>query len=299
MGELVPAAENVWRGGCPPGLLRLMVVFQLAPEPWAGVAREQQPLLIAGKTAELEKALLSPTVAMIREAAEAMATGLGCTTDEVLRFCDPTAAPYQLPGSHGTFLRLDRLWGGAPLALLVAVTPMVTTWPAPISSRVIALQGKVQINGRDLEPRQFMPLSPGDRLGLDAGAQALLRRTPVASLIETALGAGLRDIVNACCHADLVIDVGGLHLQLGERLATINGRAVRLTEMENQAMEILARHPGEVQARAVMMAQLGLTNARALDRLILSLRDKLGDGLIATVYGSGYAMENLEKAAAR
>lgn len=298
MGESF-AAESAWSGACPPGVLRLLMLFQLAPEPWAGIARQQQPALAAGRPEALSQALRKPTVALIRDAAQALADGLGCTAEEVLRFCDPTAAAHQLQGTYATFTRLDRLWGGAPLAQFSAAGPLVVTWPAPVIGRVIALHGKVQVNGRDLAPGQYLPVAVGDRLGMDTGALALLRRTTVALLLETALGAGFRDVVEACCAADLELEVGGIRLHLGERLVTVNGRSVRLTALENRAMEILARHPGEVQARALMMDRLGLTNARALDRLVLSLRDKLGDGLIATIYGSGYALECLDKEPAR
>jgi hypothetical protein len=285
----------------PPGLTRLLLLFEISHSAFAATARELRRSRPQLPPAELNARLLPPAVALIRAAAQSLAEALGCGVEDVLRLCDPGAVARQLEGTHGTLRRLDRFWGGAPLVSLEALTPLVMTWPEPVTGHLIALQGKVQVNGADLHPHDFAPLPAGTVLGLDSGALVLLRRTVVAQLVEAALAAGFRDIIADCCRveAGLEVTVGPFHLQLNERLAVLNDRSVRLTELESRALALLARHPGEVQGRAAMMSQLQLTSARALDRVILSLRDKLGDGLIATVYGSGYALECLEKSAAR
>jgi hypothetical protein len=285
----------------PPGLKQLLLLLEVSNSAFAGQARALRFRRHPPEAEELNGQILPAVVALVCGAARALAEGLGCTAEEILKLCDPAATAFQLDGARGVLRRLDRYWGSVAMATVEATAAMVLTWPGPIAGRVIALHGKVQVEGCDLEHHGCAMLPIGARLGLDGGALVLLRRTPVGLILETAVAAGLHTIVADCLRAETGLEavVGPITLRWSERLATVNGRAVRLTALESRALRLLMQPPGQVKERAEMMRQLELSQARSLDRLILSLRDKLGDGLIATVYGRGYALENLEDAAGR
>jgi hypothetical protein len=295
------ASSEITAEPWPPGLTRLLLLCKPASLPLAPEARELRRRWLTQPAEEVSRQLWPHAVELIRSGARALADGLACRAEEILRFCDPGAAGKQVEGARGTLRRLDRYWGGAPIATMEAKTAMVMTWPGPTTGRIIVLRGKVEVERRETEPHSFSFLPRGATLGLTAGALVLLRRTPVGLMMEAALAAGYADVVAECLReeAGLQVTVGRFTLQLCERWATVNGRRVRLTETESRALTLLARHPGEVQSRASMAQELQLATPRALDRLILSLRGKLGDGLIATIYGSGYALESPGKNAAR
>ena len=94
-----------------------------------------------------------------------------------------------------------------------------------------------------------------------------------------------------------VIRLGGLELDEGARLVTLDGESVALTRKEFDLLLELARHPGEVVRREDLMARVWDVNwfgsTKTLDVHIRSLRKKLGDDaaeprFIETVRGVGF-----------
>jgi DNA-binding response OmpR family regulator len=94
-----------------------------------------------------------------------------------------------------------------------------------------------------------------------------------------------------------VIRIGGLELDEGARLVTLDGQSLGLTRKEFDLLLELARHPGEVVRREDLMARVWDVNwfgsTKTLDVHIRSLRKKLGDKptaprFIETVRGVGF-----------
>jgi two-component system response regulator RegX3 len=94
-----------------------------------------------------------------------------------------------------------------------------------------------------------------------------------------------------------IIRIGGLGLDEGARLVTLDGEPVTLTRKEFDLLLELARHPGEVVRREDLMARVWDVNwfgsTKTLDVHIRSLRKKLGDDpaeprFIETVRGVGF-----------
>ena len=118
---------------------------------------------------------------------------------------------------------------------------------------------------------------------LMARVRALLRRVEHAAALATA--APERDVVR----------LGPLEIDRAARKVTVDGVAVHLTPIEYQLLDSLARTPGTVLTRAVLLEQVwdwaGGSGTRVVDSHIKALRRKLGADLIRTVHSVGYALE--------
>ena len=83
-----------------------------------------------------------------------------------------------------------------------------------------------------------------------------------------------------------------LHVDLGRRAVTINGRAIHLTPREFQVICILAENRGLPVSAADLVNHLRSSNItiteNAIEVLIGRLRRKLGEGAIQTRRGFGY-----------
>jgi hypothetical protein len=283
--------ESVW----PAGLLRLLQLIELCEDPLprqVAALRHREPPLPAG---ELRQAILPLAAAMLRGTAAGMAAAMGCELAALLQFCGPDCTEPELRGTRAVQHRLDRRWGGAPIIGLEALVPLAFAWPGPVLGRLIALHGRVEWNGAVQPAYGYMALKPGDVLGMEAGAAVLVRRSPAAALVEAMHVAGFAyaEILAAGCGQTpaLLTAAGAFEFRREDHAVALNGRTVRLTPAETRTLDLLLRQPGTALSRQELTQALGLGNARALDHVILSLRDKLGDGLIATVYGTGYAFE--------
>lgn len=283
--------ENVW----PAALLRLMQLIDLCEDPLprqAEALRHRDPPLAAG---ELRPAILPLALTMLCSTANTMAMAMGCDLTTLLRFCDPDCTEPELRGARAVQHRLDRRWGGAPIMGVKALAPLALAWPGPTLGHIICLHGRVEWNGVAQSAYGYMALRRGDVFGMEAGAAVLVRRSPVISILDTMLAAGFTygEILAACSGRTptLATAAGVFQFRREDHAAVLNGRTVRLTPAETRAMELLLQQPGTALSRQEMIQGLGLSNPRALDHIILSLRNKLGDGLIATVYGTGYAFE--------
>lgn len=118
------------------------------------------------------------------------------------------------------------------------------------------------------------PFSPRE---LVARIRAILRRA------ERAQGSGE------------VIRLGEVTVDPARRRVTRAGDEVHLTPLEFDLLHHLASRPGVVRSREQLLIEVwGYrhgTGARAVDPHVGALRRKLGDGVIRTVHGVGYAAE--------
>ncbi len=126
------------------------------------------------------------------------------------------------------------------------------------------------------------PFSPRE---LVARIRAVLRRSEqtAAATAATATGAA-EEIV-----------VGALQIDVGRRRVHAAGTEVALTATEFDLLVALASPPGLVKSRERLLADVwgyrDGSGARTVDSHVRSLRRKLGDGVIRTVFGVGYALE--------
>ena len=87
--------------------------------------------------------------------------------------------------------------------------------------------------------------------------------------------------------------LGTVAIDLGKRRVEHNGDAVHLTPTEFDLLAFLARRPGVVFPRDVLLAEVwGYTDGsgpRTVDSHVRSVRRKLGAEVIRTVHGVGYS----------
>jgi DNA-binding response OmpR family regulator len=92
-----------------------------------------------------------------------------------------------------------------------------------------------------------------------------------------------------------VVRVGDVELDPERRRVRRAGETVHLTPTEFDLLEYLASRPGRVATREELLGRVWgyeiPSGARTVDSHIRSLRRKLGAGLIRTVHGVGYAVE--------
>ncbi len=87
---------------------------------------------------------------------------------------------------------------------------------------------------------------------------------------------------------------GGVELDFSMRRAFLNGREAPVTSGEWAILEALVLRQGEVVSRSELLHRAGAQPGRAagasLEVLVGRIRRKLGDGLVRTVRGEGYAL---------
>lgn len=230
---------------------------------------------------------------MIREVSEAMATALGTDADAVVRYALPRSRATELAGRHSIERRLDRVWGGHSMASLEAMTELRLIWPGPCTGHVLLLHGRGEVNAGGWNPHQTLSLSTGDTVQVEAGGVILLQTEPVALVVEAAMAAGLKPPQLQATPA--VMARRGIPTPLGRvalenQVLHLNQRQIVLTAQEARTMHSFMKTPGQVVEREELARLLGV-RPRGVDRVVVSLRNKLGDGLITTIYGSGYILE--------
>lgn len=129
---------------------------------------------------------------------------------------------------------------------------------------------------------------------LDAGADDFLAKPfAVAELRARVRALGRRGPLPA----GLVRRIGDVVLDVSARRATRGGAAVPLTAREWAVIELLALRTGRVVPRAEILDAIwddATERAGAsLDVILARVRRKLGEGVVRTVRGEGYAIEAL------
>jgi two-component system cell cycle response regulator CtrA len=106
-------------------------------------------------------------------------------------------------------------------------------------------------------------------------------------------------------HAQSVIEIGDLQLNLDARTVNVNGQRVHLTGKEYQMLELLCLRKGTTLSKEMFLNHLydGMDEPehKIIDVFICKLRKKLaavtgGKHYIETVWGRGYVLRNPEDA---
>ena len=132
---------------------------------------------------------------------------------------------------------------------------------------------KSQIRGYDLMADDYVT-KPFSIPVLVRKINALLRRNERTTAKEGII-----------IYGDLMIDPAMME-------ARVNGKAVELTSKEFDILATLAKNPGRIYTREILLDLLwdynSLVDERIVDTHIKNLRHKLGGGCIETVRGRGY-----------
>ncbi|BDD03811.1 response regulator transcription factor [Aureibacter tunicatorum] len=91
------------------------------------------------------------------------------------------------------------------------------------------------------------------------------------------------------------ISIGNLMIDRSSYTVTIDGSQLTLPKKEFELLYFLAQNPGKVYSRDDLLASIWGADvyvlARTVDVHIRKVREKIGDGYIATVKGVGYKFE--------
>ena len=89
--------------------------------------------------------------------------------------------------------------------------------------------------------------------------------------------------------------IGALEIDGGARRVRVRGEDVHLTPTEFALLSHLAERPGFVVSRSRLLVEVwgyrDGTGERTVDTHVAALRRKLGSGVLRTVHGVGYALE--------
>jgi DNA-binding response OmpR family regulator len=96
--------------------------------------------------------------------------------------------------------------------------------------------------------------------------------------------------------ASEVLRIGDIEVDTVERRVRLRGDAVHLTPTEYELLLRLAERPGQVLDRDRLLNDVwgwsnGSSTTRTVDSHVRALRRKLGDGVVRTVHGVGYALD--------
>lgn len=132
-------------------------------------------------------------------------------------------------------------------------------------------------------------------IGLDLGADDYLAKPFGMMEMVSRVKAVLRRAVPE--QAEHQISVGGLTVNLDERIVTIDGERVTLTYKEFELLRLFLSRPGIAFTREQLLSDIWGTEyygeTRTVDMHIRTLRQKLGDygAMIETVRNVGYRLE--------
>src|SRR5476649_1172098 len=129
--------------------------------------------------------------------------------------------------------------------------------------------------------------------GLDAGADDYLAKPFYTEELLARLRALLR---RAAGLAAAEIEIGPLRIDTRASRVTLNGNPVKLTSQEYRLLAYLAHHRGKVVSRTELVEHLYDQDfdrdSNTIEVFIGRLRKKLDAGLIQTVRGLGYSLED-------
>ncbi|MGY0234215.1 response regulator transcription factor [Longispora urticae] len=129
---------------------------------------------------------------------------------------------------------------------------------------------------------------------LDLGADSYMPKPCSPALLDAQIGAVLRR-VPAPASSDTRV-VGELRLNVGSRVAVLDGRRLDLTQREFDLLDMLSEHPGTFVPRTVLRARVRSARcSRTVDVLLCRLRAKLGENAdnpryLHSMRGTGVAL---------
>lgn len=275
------------------GALNLATVLMLSAD--ASVVRRVADLLEFNPTVDaavLRHDLWPMVASSLSSAADCMARGLGTTRQAQLDFGRPECTRFELTGRLGTVRRLDRIWGGRPEIAISATGDANFEWPGPKVGHAVLLHGEGSMDDGVWSAQRPTAIWPGAVLHAHAGSVFVLDACPVFGWLVEAMGAGygLAELLPSDAIPMVRVKTALGELVLENKLLRLNRRAIRLTASEARALACLAKNPGKVVRSDELAALLSLRRS-GLAHLIVRLRNKIGDGLITTVYGIGYLLE--------
>jgi DNA-binding response OmpR family regulator len=130
--------------------------------------------------------------------------------------------------------------------------------------------------------------------GLDLGADDYVTKPFVFDELLARVRARLRQAGEAPA-ASMVLDAGGITLDVRSRRAAAEGREAELTAKEFSLLETFLRHPGQVLSREQLLSHVWGYDfdpgSNVVDVYVGYLRRKLGAHRFETVRGMGYRLK--------
>ena len=128
--------------------------------------------------------------------------------------------------------------------------------------------------------------------GLEGGADDYMAKPFRFAELMARIRLRLRARTDVPIDQAMVLEHGGLHLDLRTRQASVDGRRTDLSAREFAMAEMFLRHPGQVLSREQLLSHVwGYEydpGSNIVDVYVRYLRKKLGDEVIETVRGMGY-----------
>jgi DNA-binding response OmpR family regulator len=151
----------------------------------------------------------------------------------------------------------------------------------------------LMLTARDEETDRVIGLAVGadDYLTKPFGMRELVAR--VRALLRRVQRA--HELAAADLAAAVPLDLGALRVDRASRRVARDGVEVHLTPTEFDLLVCLGERPGQVLSREHLLARVwgwpDASGTRTVDSHVKTLRRKLGNDLVRTVHGVGYALE--------